>query len=216
MATRYVGASVRRREDPRLLTGRGRFVDDLPAPGCLHAAVLRSPHAHARIQGIRPERARAHPGVIACFTHADLHEVLRTLPLAGSPPPPLQARVGFRLKPAMQHALATDRVRHVGEPVALVVATDAYVARDALDLIDVDYGPLPAVAHVEAGLAPGAPLLHEGWGDNVGVAFEVRIGDAERALGDAAVRVRARFSVPRYAGMPLEPRGLLAEPAPRG
>src|SRR5262245_12617126 len=204
MATRYVGASVRRREDPRLLAGRGRFVDDLPAPGCLHAAVLRSPHAHARIRGIRLERARAHPGVVACFTHSDLQDVLRPLPLAGSPPPPLQARVGFRLKAAVQHALATDRVRHVGEPVALAVAIDPYVARDALDLIDVDYEPLRAVADVEAGLRPDAPQLHDGWGDNVGVAFEVQIGDAERALDDAPVRVHARFSVPRYAGMPLE------------
>jgi aerobic carbon-monoxide dehydrogenase large subunit len=216
MGTKYVGAAVRRREDPRLLAGRGRFVDDLQAPGCLHAAVLRSPRAHAWIRGLRLDRARAHPGVVGCFAYSDLQDVLRPLPVAGSPPPPLQARVGFRLKTAVQHALAPDRVRHVGEPVAVVVATDAYGARDALDLIDVDYQPLPAVVTAEAGLAPGVTLLHEEWGDNVGVAFEVQIGDAERALGDAAVRVRARFGVPRYAGMPLETRGLLAEPAAWG
>jgi carbon-monoxide dehydrogenase large subunit len=211
-----VGAGIRRREDPRLIAGRSRYVDDLRPPGCLHAAILRSPHAHARIRGLRLDRARTHPGVVGCFTYADLKEVLRPLPLAGSPPPPLQARVGFQLKTAVQLALATDRVRHVGEPVAVVVATDPYVAQDALDLIDVDYEPLAAIVDAEAGLAPGATLLHEAWGDNVGVAFDVRIGDPERALGDAPVRVGARFRVPRYTGMPMETRGLLAEPAARG
>jgi carbon-monoxide dehydrogenase large subunit len=216
MGTRQVGAPVKRREDPRLLVGRGRFVDDLRVPGCLHAAVLRSPHAHARLRGLRLDRVRALPGVIGCFTYSELQDVLRPLPLAGSPPPPLQARVGFRLKTAVQYALAIDRVRHVGEPIAVVVAADPYVAHDALDLIDVDYEPLAAVVDAEAGLAPGAALLHEEWGDNVGVAFEVRIGDVERALADAPVRVRARFHVPRYAGMPLETRGVLAQPAARG
>ena len=216
MGTQYVGAGVRRREDPRLLAGRGRFVDDLHPAGCLHAAVLRSPHAHARIARLDLDRARAHPGVIGAYAFADLQDVLHPLPLAGSPPPPLQARVGFRMKTAVQYALARDRVRHVGEPVVAIVATDPYLAHDALDLIDVDYEPLGVVTDVEAGLAPGAALLHEEWGDNVGVAFEVRIGDAARALGAAPVRVRARFQVPRYAGMPLEPRGILAEPGPRG
>src|SRR5262245_59045748 len=166
------------------MAGRSHYVDDLRPPGCLHAAILRSLHAHARIRRLRLDGARAHPGVVGCFTYADLQELLRPLPLAGSPPPPLQARVGFRMKTAVQLALATDRVRHVGEPIAVVVATDPYVAQDALDLIHVDYEPLAAVVDAEAGLAHGAPLLHEEWGDNVGVAFDVRIGDAERALGD--------------------------------
>jgi carbon-monoxide dehydrogenase large subunit len=198
------------------MAGRSHYVDDLRPPGCLHAAILRSPHAHARIRGLRLDGARAHPGVIGCFTYADLEDLLRPLPLAGSPPPPLQARVGFRMKTAVQLALATDRVRHVGEPIAVIVATDPYLAQDALDLVDVDYEPLPAITDAEAGVRPGAALLHEEWGDNVGVAFDVRIGDAERALGDAPVRVRARFRVPRYTGMPMETRGVLAEPTPRG
>jgi aerobic carbon-monoxide dehydrogenase large subunit len=216
LGTKYVGAEVRRREDPRLMAGRGCYVDDLHPPGCLHAAVLRSPHAHARITRLRLDGARAHPGVIGAYAFADLQDVLQPLPLAGSPPPPLQARVGFRLKTAVQYALARDRVRHVGEPVAVIVATDPYLAHDALDLVDVDYDPLGAITDVEAGLAPGAVLLHEEWGDNVGVAFEVRIGDAAGALGAAPVRIGARFHVPRYAGMPLEPRGILAELGPRG
>ncbi len=216
MGAKYVGAEVRRREDPRFLIGRGRYVDDLRPSGCLHAAILRSPHAHARIRRIGVDRARTHPAVVACFTYADLVPPLRPLPLAGAPPPPLQARVGFRLKTAAQLALAHEKVRYVGEPVAVIVATDPYAAEDALDLIDVDYEPLPAVVDVEAGLAPGAPLLHQDWGDNVGVAFKMRIGDPERALADAPVRVGARIRVPRYAGMPMEPRGILAEPAARG
>ena len=216
MGAKHVGAEVRRREDPRLLTGRARFVDDLRAPGCLHAAFLRSPHAHARIHGIRMDRARAHPAVVACFTHADLQPWLRPLPLAGAPPPPLQARVAFRLQTTVQHALVEEKARYVGEPVAVVVATDPYAAEDALDLIDVDYEPLPSIVDVEAGLARGAALLHEEWGDNVGVAFKVQIGDPDRAAAEAPVRVSARIRVPRSAGMPIEPRGLLAEPAARG
>ena len=216
MGAKYVGAVVRRREDPRLLTGRGCYVDDLHPPGCLHAAVLRSPHAHAFIRGIRVDRAQADPAVVACFTHADLHPPLRPLPLAGAPPPALQARVSFHLRTAAQPALAREKVRYVGEPVAVVVATDPYAAEDALGLIDVDYEPVAAVVDVEAGLASGAPLLHEDWGDNLGVAFQMRIGDPEGALAGAAVRVGARIRVPRYAGMPMEARGILAEPSARG
>ena len=216
MGGKYVGAIVRRREDPRLLTGSGRYVDDLRVAGCLHAAILRSPHAHARIVAIRTDRARAHPAVVACFDHADLASALRPLPIAGVPPPALQERVGFRLKAAAQLPLASGKVRYVGEPVVVVVATDGYAAEDALELIDVDYEPLPAVTDVEQGLAPEAPLIHEAWGDNVSVAFETRVGDPDRALAGAAARVRARIRVPRYGGIPLEPRGVLAEPSARG
>jgi CO/xanthine dehydrogenase Mo-binding subunit len=115
--------------------------------------------------------------VVGCFAYADLGSLLRPLPLAGAPPQPLQARVGFRLKTAAQLPLVHDRVRYVGEPVAVVLAADPYAAEDALELIDVDYEPLPAIADVEAAVAVGAAILHEEWGDNVGVAFQVRIGD---------------------------------------
>jgi carbon-monoxide dehydrogenase large subunit len=213
---KYVGAVVRRREDPRLLTGRGVYVDDLRVAGCLHAAILRSPHAHARIVAVRTGRARAHPAVVACFDHDDLASALRPLPVAGVPPPALQARVGFRLKTAAQLPLASGKVRYVGEPVAVVVATDRYALEDALELVDVDYEPLAVVTDVEQGLAPQAPLIHEAWGDNVSVAFEARVGDPDRALAGASARVRARIRVPRYAGVPLEPRALLAEPTARG
>lgn len=216
MSGRYVGAVVRRREDRRLLTGQGRFVDDLRAPGALHAVLVRSPHAHARVRAVRTDRARGQPGVVACFTHADLADVLRPLPVAGTPPPALQARVGFRLRPAPASPLATGVVRHVGEPVAVVLAADAYAARDAAEVVEVEYEPLPAVLDVEQALAPGAPLVHPAWGDNVSVAFRVTVGEPERAFAGAPVRVGACFRVPRSAGVPLEPRGLLAVPGGRG
>jgi len=211
---RYVGAVVRRREDPRLLTGRGRFVDDLRVAGCLHAAIVRSPHAHARLGAVRLDRARAHTGVVACFAHADLADLLCPLPVAGVPPGPLAERVAFRVKTAPQLPLATGKVRYVGEPVAVVVAADRYVAEDATERVEVDYAPLPPVVDVDQGLAADAPLIHEAWGDNVCVAFTAAVGRAAETLAGAAVRVQARLRVPRYAGIPLETRAVLAEPGP--
>jgi carbon-monoxide dehydrogenase large subunit len=213
---KYVGAAVRRREDPRLLTGGGRYVDDIRVAGCLHAAIVRSPHAHAGLSRVGLERARRHPAVVAGYAFDDLAATLPPLPAAGVPPGPLAARVGFRVRSASQFPLATGKVRYVGEPVAIVLATDRYAAEDALDLVEVDYAPLPAVVDVERALAPGAPLLHEAWGDNVAVAFETRVGDPDRVLGEAALVVRERFKVPRYAGMPMEPRGILAVPGVPG
>jgi len=155
VGAKYVGAIVRRQEDPRYLTGRGRFVDDLAPAGCLHAAVLRSLHAHARIAAIRAGAARAWPGVAAVFTFDNLTG-LRPIPEAGVAPPPLKARVGFQLRSAQQYPLARDKVRYVGEPVAVVVADDRYAAEDALGLIGVAYEPLPVCASVADALAPGA------------------------------------------------------------
>ncbi|HSE95145.1 MAG TPA: xanthine dehydrogenase family protein molybdopterin-binding subunit, partial [Methylomirabilota bacterium] len=221
MGGKYVGANVRRREDPRLLTGRGRYVDDIRPAGCLHAAILRSVHAHARLRAIRTEGARAHPGVVACLAFSDLADRLRPLPAGGAPPPALQARVGFRVRSATPFPLASGKVRYVGEPIAVVVATDRYAAEDALDLVEVDYAPLPAVVDAEAALRPGAPLVHEDWvddpgglGGNVTVAFTVTKGDVARAFAQAAVVVQERFRVPRHAGLPIETRGVLAVPDP--
>src|SRR5881296_877149 len=124
MGAKYFGAAVLRREDPRFLRGEGRFVDDVTLPGLLQAAFLRSPHAHARIVAIRTERAKKMPGVVAVFTHADLARWMKPLPLFGAPPPGLAAAVKFDIRQAPQYALATQRVRHVGEIVAMVVADD--------------------------------------------------------------------------------------------
>ena len=216
MGGKYVGAEVRRVEDPRLLAGRGQYVDDLRVSGCLHAALLRSPHAHARIAAIRAERARHHPSVIGVFGFEDLQASLVPLPAAGAPPPALQSRVGFQLKSAPQYPLARGRARYVGEPVAVLVASDRYVAEDALALVEVEWDPLPALVDPERALDAEAPLIHPEWGDNVAVAFRVELGDAARALAEAPVVVRRRLRMQRYAGLPMEPRGVLAEPDARG
>jgi carbon-monoxide dehydrogenase large subunit len=214
VGAKYVGAIVRRQEDPRYLTGRGRFVDDMSPPGCLHAAVLRSSHAHARIMAIRTEAARACPGVAAVFTSGSL-TALKPIPEAGVAPPPLEARVGFHLRSAQQYPLARDKVRYVGEPVALVVAESRYAAEDALERIEVDYDPLPVIVDVEAGLRPNAPRIHDDWPDNLAVSFTAEVGDTEAAFREAPVVIAERIVVQRYAGMPLEPRAVLAIPDER-
>ena len=216
MGGKYVGAEVRRKEDPRLLAGRGQFVDDLAPAGCLHAVLLRSLHAHARIKAIRVEAARRHPDVRAVFTFDDLADRLKPLPTAGVAPPALQARVGFQVRSAPQYPLARGIVRYVGEPVAILLADSRYAAEDALALIEVDYESLPVIVDVERGLLPSAPRIHPEWPDNVAVAFALKLGDPDGAFAAAPVVVRERLSMQRYAGIPLEPRGLLAVPGPRG
>ena len=214
MSGRYVGAAVRRREDPRLLTGRAQYVDDIPVARCAHAVIVRSTHAHARLVRVHLERARRDPSVVACFAFADLADVLGPLPSAGLPPPALEARVRFQTRTAPQLPLAADRVRYAGEPVAVVVAESRAAAEDARELVDVEYDPLPVVVDAERALEAGTPLIHPAWGDNVAVAFSVRVGDPDRAFAEAPVRVGATFRVPRSAGIPLEPRGILAVPGP--
>ncbi|HEV2281244.1 MAG TPA: xanthine dehydrogenase family protein molybdopterin-binding subunit [bacterium] len=216
MSGRYVGAVVRRREDPRLLTGSGQYVDDIPAAGCLYAAVVRATHAHARLARVDLARARRHPSVVACFAFADLADALVPLPSAGIAPPALDARVRFQMRTASQFPLAATHVRYVGEPLAVIVADGRAAAEDAAALVDAAYEPLPVVTDVVRGLEAGAPLIHPDWGDNVAVSFAMRVGDPEGAFARAAVRVRAAFHVPRSAGMPLEPRGVLAVPDRRG
>ncbi|HEY7203223.1 MAG TPA: xanthine dehydrogenase family protein molybdopterin-binding subunit [Methylomirabilota bacterium] len=194
---------VRRREDPRLITGAGQFVDDLRVPGCLHAAMLRSPHAHARIVAIDVAAARRAPGVAGVFVAEDLGPAGDPMPIY-APHPALP--VPCKIRP-----LARGRVRFVGEPVAVVIADDVYRAYDALDLIRVEYGPRPALVDVEAALAPGAPILHEEIGSNVVAEWRQRVGDVEAALRSAAVRVRTRVRLARGGAHPLEPRALIAE-----
>src|SRR5437879_2991034 len=147
MGAKYLGASVKRREDPRFLRGEARYVDDVKLPGMLHVAFLRSPHAHARLAAIRTTAAAAMPGVVRVFTHADLARWMKPLPLFGAVPPGLAAAVKFDIRQAPQYALATQRVRHVGEIVAMVVADDRGRAEDAVEAIEVQWAPrAPAVA----------------------------------------------------------------------
>src|SRR5579864_7765369 len=148
MATRIFGSGIRRREDPRLITGTATYTDDLTLPGMLHAAILRSPHAHARIRRIDTVEARKSPGVVAVYTAADTEGVLKPIPCAWLVP-------NADLKVATYPQLAKDVVRYVGDAVAVVVAEGRYEAQDALDLTDVDYQALPAVVDPQKAAAAG-------------------------------------------------------------
>src|SRR5688572_21707494 len=210
MGAKYFGASVKRREDPRFLRGEARYVDDVRLPALLHAAFLRAPYAHARLVAIRTEAAARMPGVARVFTFADLERWMKPLPLFGAVPPGLGARVAMQVLQTPQYALIRDRARYVGEIVAMVVADSRYRAEDAVDRIEVEWEPLPAVVDMRAGAAPGAPLVHEDWGTNVAVAFTHGIGDADRALREADVVMRETFHIQRYVDMPIEGRGVVA------
>lgn len=201
MKARYVGQPVRRLEDSRLVRGDGRYVGDVRLAGTLHAAVLRSSMPHARIVAVDTRRALALPGVTAVFTAADLGDV-GCIPTMLAPRPQLRA--------AFQPPMPRDRVRYVGEPLALVIARDRYVAEDALDLIVPALEPLPVVPDGRAGAEPGAALLHEALATNVADRIDMRRGDAARALAEAPRRLRASLAVQRHTGVPMEPRGLLA------
>jgi CO/xanthine dehydrogenase Mo-binding subunit len=197
---RFVGAPIKRLEDPRLLVGGGRYVDDLARPGMAHAVIVRSPHAHARVRHVDPRRALAQPGVLACLTGADL---------AGVPPIPLRLGAKPALVPYLQPPLATGTVRYAGEPVAVVVATDRAAAVDARELVGVDYDVLPALLDAEDAGRPGSPLLFpEG---NVADSWTTALGDVDTALREAPCVVRERFSIGRQTAAPMETRGLLAE-----
>ena len=195
----WVGQSIERVEDASLLSGRGRYIDDLGArPGTLHAAILRSSHAHAVIEAIEVAAARALPGVAAVLTGADL--VAITAPLVASLRAPIEAR-----------AMATDRVRYVGEPVAVVVAANRYIAEDALDLIEVTYRPRPAVVDPEAALAPAAPVLHDGLGGNLASERGFTYGDPDTVFAQAPHRISVTSRYPRNTGSPIETYGVIAD-----
>src|SRR5262249_55874815 len=150
------------------------------------------------------------PGVAGVFVADDLTRWLKPLPLFGAPPPGLAAAVRFDLRQAAQYAMCRERVRHVGEIVAMVVAEGRARAEDAAERVEVDWEPLPAVADVDAALASGAPLVHADWGTNVAVAFTHGIGDADAAFAAAEVTIDETFSIQRYVGMPIETRGVVA------
>jgi len=195
------GKRVRRQEDPRLITGTATYLDDLKVPGMHHACIVRSPHGAARIKSISTTAAAAMPGVAAIFTGADIKN-LGPVPTAASLP-------GLRVP--HHHLLAQDRVYFVGHPVAVVVATDRYLARDAADAVEVDYEPLPAVTDPEKAIAPGAPPVHPEWPDNVAFNFHQEGGDIAQAFRDAEVVVRQRITSQRLIPTAMETRGVVAE-----
>ncbi|HET7638791.1 MAG TPA: hypothetical protein VFK47_08630, partial [Ktedonobacteraceae bacterium] len=168
MGTNWFGKPVQRVEDPRLLRGKGTYVDDISLPGMLHAALLRSPHAHARIIGIDTAAARAQPGVHLVLTAEDVGEALE--------PSPLLVPHHALTQPRTQFPLARDEVHYTGEAVALVVAEDRYIAEDALELINVAYEPLPVVHSLEGAHEPGAPLVHADVPGNIAAHFIQQIG----------------------------------------
>jgi aerobic carbon-monoxide dehydrogenase large subunit len=210
MGAKYFGAAVRRREDPRFLRGEARFVDDVALPGQLHAAFLRSPHAHARIVRVNADAARAMAGVARVFTFPDLEAWMKPLPLFGAPPAGLAAAVRFDIRQAPQYPLCRERTRYVGEVVAMVVADSRALAEDAVERVEVEWEPLPAVVDMVAAAEVGGPLVHGDWGTNVAVGFTHAIGDAGRAFAAADTVFTETFRIQRYVGMPLEGRGVVA------
>lgn len=206
MSGRYVGQSVSRNEDARLLTGHALFVDDVRLEGMLHVAFVRSDHAHAVINSIDVSAALERPGVVAVYTAEDLGDYWRPGPLL-VPPPPIE---GIVFNQATQVPLAKDRVRHAGEPVVMVVAESRYIAEDALADIFVDAEPLDVVSDLAAGLEPGAPIIHPQLGTNLAAHVVQRHGDYAAARGTAAVVVGRRFHYDRGASAAIENRAVAA------
>lgn len=202
MATRWFGAPVQRNEDARLLRGQGTYVDDIDLPNMLHAAVLRSPYARASIVRIDTSSARSLPGVHLVLTAADLGDVLAPSPLLI----PHQALT----QPRTQLPLALEEVRYVGEAIAFVVADSRYVAEDALELIDVEYEPLPVVHSLEAASAPGAPLVHKDVQGNVAAHLIQSVGNPDEVIANAPHVLREQLRLERGAAMPMECRGIVA------
>jgi len=202
MATRWFGVSIPRNEDPRLLRGKGTYVDDIDLPDQLHAAVLRSTHARARILNIDASAARELPGVHLVLTASDLGLVLE--------PSPLLVPHDALTQPRTQLPLALNEVRYVGEAIAFVVADDRYIAEDALDLIDVEFEPLPVIHNMEIAVAEDAPLVHQDVPDNVAAHLIQTVGDPDAVFTNAPHVIRETLLMDRGAAMPMECRGVLA------
>jgi carbon-monoxide dehydrogenase large subunit len=203
----FVGRSLRRKEDPPLITGKGRYTDDVVLPGMLHAVLIRSPEAHARIVSIDASAALAREGVHAVLTGEDLVDALAApLPMAWVPP-------GIDVNNAEHWPLARGTVKHVGDPVAVVVGDDRGIVTDAAEDVLVEYDPLPVVTDIEAALEPGAPLVHEQFGTNK--VHEWGLGtepaDLEAGFAQADVVVERRVENHRISGAPIEPRGVVAD-----
>ncbi|HMM74934.1 MAG TPA: xanthine dehydrogenase family protein molybdopterin-binding subunit [Gammaproteobacteria bacterium] len=203
---KWVGARIERKQDLRLVTGHGRYTDDLSMPGMLHAAMLRSPHAHARIKAIDVSRARALPGVHAVLTGEDAKRYWGPLP----------PTIDIGMKVPQVYGLATEKVYYMGEPVVAVAADSRYLAEDALEYIDVAYEALPAVSDTEAALAPGAPLLYPEWGDNVQCDWGMSVGPVAEVFAQADRVFEFRIPQHRYSGVSLEGRAALAAYDPYG
>jgi carbon-monoxide dehydrogenase large subunit len=212
MATRYFGERIKRNEDPRLLTGNALFVDDVDLPNMAHVAFVRSPYAHARIKSIDKTWALEQEGVVAIYSADDLGDFWRKGPLNVSPPP-----IGGLIFHERTHPnLARDKVRYVGEPVAVIVAEDRYIAEDAVAFVDVDYEPLPAVIDLERALESGTTLVHEDVGSNVAAhCIQQRYAPSGESYAEASARadhvIKRDFFYDHGAAAAMENRGIVAE-----
>ncbi len=205
LAERYTGASIKRSEDPRILTGAGRYVDDIKLPGMLHAAFVRSPLAHARVVSVEASAARALPGVVAVFTGAELEEM--TVP----GPDALMALMGGGGPTPEFSLLATDKVRFVGDPVAIVIAESRYLAEDGCDLVEVEYDDLPPVANASFALDPGSPPVFANLGDNIAKPHSrSEFGDLSATFADADRVFDFHVDVHRHQNVPMEGRACVA------
>jgi aerobic carbon-monoxide dehydrogenase large subunit len=201
MTQRYVGQAMKRKEDPRLVSGTSTYVDDVVLPGMLHMAITRSIHAHARIKSIDTSKAKKLPGVVAVVTGEEVAAHCGPIPCAASIPD---------MKNAQRQLLAVGKVRFVGEPVAAVVAENKYIARDAADLIEIDYETLPAVVNPEKAMDPASPRLYDEFSDNIAYRFAFESGNTEEAFKNADVIVKERLINQRLAPIPMETRGAVA------
>ncbi len=206
-ARKYVGQRVKRNEDPRLLTGQALFVDDVEIPGLLHAAFLRSDYAHARVQGVDVSAARARPGVVAVYTAEDMGDFWRPGPL-NVPAPRAIKDVVFHAR--TQIPMVKDKARHIGDPIAVVIAESRYIAEDALEDIVIDYEPLEAAVDLERALEPDAPLVHDDLDSNLAAHVVQQKGDYEAVRDKADVVIKRRIVVDRGAAAALENRGIVA------
>jgi carbon-monoxide dehydrogenase large subunit len=201
MTQRFVGQAMKRKEDPRLISGTSTYVDDVVLPGMLHMAIARSIHAHARIKRIDTSKAQKLAGVIAVVTGEEVAAHCGPIPCVASIP---------NMKNAQRQLLAVGKVRFVGEPIAAVVAENKYIAKDAADLIEIDYDPLPAVVNPEKAMDPSSPRLYEEFSDNIGYNFGFETGNTDEAFKQADVIVKERLINQRIAPIPMEPRGVVA------
>ena len=212
MTTRFFGAPVKRNEDKKLLTGQALFIDDVELPGMLHAAFLRSQVAHGKVRRIDVSAALTHPGVVAVYTAEDFGAYWQAGPVL-VPPPPI---AGIVFNPRTQVPLAKDKVRHVGEPIAIVLAESRYVAEDALDDIVVELEALPAVVDLEAALAKASATVHDDLGSNVASFVHQTKGDYRSATAEAALVLKRRFRYEHGISSPIETRGIVAQWNARG
>ena len=214
--TSFVGRSMPRREDHRLLTGRGQFIADLAPPHMLHTVFVRSPVAHGRIRGVDLSRAAAAPGVACALSGADLLQLLPPVPDTQlSLPSKWTTLVQHKFINPQQPLLAHDKVRHVGEAVAVIVAESRYAAEDAAQLVALDLDPLPAVVDPEAALRPGGPIIHDRFQTNLIGAFTIGKGDIAAAFARSRHKLQRRFYHHRYAAAPMECRGVVGVHDPR-